>query len=165
MPHDTLNPPEANWPEANPSPARSAAGHVRSILVVDNEPLICEVIAAILQGANFSVHTVWSGTEALQVSAARHFDLVLLDVNLPGLSGDQTLAALLNRDPALRVVMMSGLDHSDRALKHGATGFLLKPYRPWQVLSEVEQALREPASASWSENPDSGSRRQTRRSP
>ncbi len=148
MPHDTVNRPEANGRGASPPVAGSTVEQVRSILVIDNEPLICEVIAAILRDANFSVHTVWSGTEALQVSAARHFDLVLLDVNLPGLSGDQTLAALLNRDPALRVVMMSGLDHSDRALEDGATGFLLKPYRPWQVLCEVERALREPARPS-----------------
>lgn len=142
MAHDTLHRSEASRPEASPPAARSAVEHVRSILVIDNEPLICEVIAAILQGANFRVHTVWSGTQALQVSAARHFDLVMLDVNLPGLSGDQTLSALLNRDPALRVVMMSGLDHSERALEAGAAGFLLKPYRPWQVLQAVEQALR-----------------------
>ena len=123
------------------SETRSDSGHERSILVVDNEPLICEVLAAVLGNANFRVHTVWSGTEALQAAAAQHFDLVLLDVNLAGLSGDQTLAALLDRHPAMRVVMMSGLDHSERALKGGATGFLLKPYRPWQVLAEVEDAL------------------------
>lgn len=143
MVHDTLKRAETNRPEA---PA--AVEHVHSILVIDNEPLICEVIAAILQGANFRVHTVWSGTEALQAAAARHFDLVLLDVNLPGLSGDQTLAALLDRDPALRVMMMSGVDHSERALEAGAAGFLLKPYRPCQVLEAVEEALGEPAAES-----------------
>ncbi len=73
---------------------------------------------------------------------------MLLDVNLPGLGGNRTLAALLNHDPTLRVKMMSVLDRSERALKDGATGFLLKPYRPWQVLTEVERALGEPAGAS-----------------
>lgn len=148
MVHDTLSRPGASQPEADSAETPAPVEHARSILVIDNEPLICEVIAAILTDANFSVHTVWSGTEALQASAARHFDLALLDVNLPGLSGDQTLAALLDRDPALRVVMMSGLDHSQPALEAGAVGFLLKPYRPWQVLDAVAQALDEPAAAS-----------------
>lgn len=148
MVHNTLSRPGASRPEASSSEAPAVVEHTRSILVIDNEPLICEVIAAILAAANFSVHTVRSGTEALLASAARHFDLVLLDVNLPGISGDQTLAALLDRNPALRVVMMSGLDHSRPALEAGAAGFLLKPYRPQQVLDAVVQALGEPAAAS-----------------
>ncbi len=68
--HDTVNRPEASPPTARSLAVRTAVEHVRSILVIDNEPLICEVIAAILRGANFRVHAVWSGTEALRASAA-----------------------------------------------------------------------------------------------
>ena len=141
MVHSSRSRPEAHRPDP---PAE--VGPVRSILVVDNEPLICEVIEAILS-PKFSVHTVWSGTEALQAVATRHFDLVLLDVNLPGLSGERTLAALLGHDPNTRIVMMSGIDHTERALEAGAVGFLLKPYRPGQVLDEVERALGEHVTA------------------
>ena len=75
----------AVWrPNANRSDALSEIEQARSILVVDNEQLICKAIAMILHGTNFGVQTARSETEALRVVAARIFDLVLLDVNLPG---------------------------------------------------------------------------------
>ena len=67
--------------------------------------------------------------------------LVLMDVQMPGLSGWDTLDRLHEVQPALPVLMMSGADLHDEALTRGAAGFIAKPYRPVDVVRDVREAL------------------------
>lgn len=100
------------------------------ILVVDDEPGIAELMAVMLTHAGFEVAQARDGLEAVLRAREAPFDLVLLDVMLPGLDGRQT-CRMLKADGALgvRVVLHSSADEIDvdwRAV--GADGFLQKPF-------------------------------------
>lgn len=111
------------------------------VLLVDNEPLVRAVLAEVLRQGGFEVRTAGSGTEAVEMAGHTPPSLVLMDVQMPGLSGWETLDRLREAQPSLPVLMMSGADFQDEALARGATGFVSKPYRPVEVLQDVREAL------------------------
>lgn len=111
------------------------------VLLVDNEPLIRVVLAEVLRQNGFDVRTAGSGTEAVELAHLVPPALVLVDVQMPGLSGWDTLDRLRQERPSLPVLMMSGADFYEEALARGATGFISKPYRPIDVLRDVRAAL------------------------
>lgn len=111
------------------------------VLLVDNEPLVRAVLAEVLRQSGFEVRTASSGTEAVEMVRHALPSLVLMDVQMPGLSGWDTLDRLHEVQPALPVLMMSGADLHDEALTRGAAGFIAKPYRPVDVVRDVREAL------------------------
>ena len=88
------------------------------------------MLAEVLRQGWFEVRTAGSGTEAVEMAGHTPPSLVLMDVQMPGLSGSETLARLREAQPLLPVLMMSGADFQGEALARGATGFVSKPYRP-----------------------------------
>src|SRR5467141_2383702 len=102
----------------------------RSILVVDEESGIRQSLTSILEEEGYRVEAVGSGEECLATVAARPFDLILLDVWLPGMDGLVTLERLQQSVPAPMIVMISGhgnIETAVRATKLGAFDFLEKP--------------------------------------
>src|SRR5512145_915977 len=114
------------------------------ILVVDDEKLIRWSVSERLQRGGYVVATAEAGEQALDAVAADPPDLVLLDVQLPGIGGVETLQRALALQPDVTVIMMSAhstVDVAVDAMKHGALDFLVKPF-PLQVLdAAVERAL------------------------
>jgi DNA-binding NtrC family response regulator len=114
------------------------------ILVVDDEKLIRWSVSERLQRDGYVVATAESGEQALEAVAAEAPDLVLLDVQLPGIDGVETLQRVLAFQPDITVIMMSAhstVDVAVDAMKHGALDFLVKPF-PLQVLdAAVDRAL------------------------
>ena len=114
------------------------------ILVVDDEKLIRWSVSERLQRDGYVVATSETGEEALEAIAADPPDLVLLDVQLPGMNGVETLQKALGLQPEMSVIMMSAhstVDTAVDAMKHGALDFLVKPF-PLQLLdAAVERAL------------------------
>jgi CheY-like chemotaxis protein len=117
-------------------------GAMRRVLLVDNEPPVRRMLADVLRGAGYGVFVAASGLEALEMLPSLQPDLVMVDVRMPGLDGWGTMAEVHANAPGMRVMMMSGADCGDEALSRGAIAFLAKPYRPADVLAEVERALR-----------------------
>lgn len=111
------------------------------VLLVDNEPLVRTVLAEVLRQSGFDVRTAGSGTEAVEMAQRATPALVLMDVQMPGLSGWETLERLHETQPDIPVLMMSGADYHDEAISRGAAGFISKPYRPVEVLRDVRAAL------------------------
>lgn len=111
------------------------------VLVVDNEGPVREMIAVMLRASGYNVSVARSGFQALEIAGAVHPDLVMLDVSMPGFDGWATLEHLRLALPGVRVLMMSGTDHAERAIRSGAIGFLDKPYRTPDVLREVSRAI------------------------
>jgi CheY-like chemotaxis protein len=111
------------------------------VLVVDNEGPVRDMLAAMLRASGYNVSIARSGFEAIEIATALPLDLVMLDVSMPGFDGWATLEHLRTALPAVRVLMMSGMDHQARAIESGAVGFLDKPYRPADVLRAVTGAL------------------------
>lgn len=120
-------------------------GKGETILVVDDEASILEQTREFLAMSGYSVLMAKSGEEALETVAKRgDVDLVLLDLNMPGMGGYRCLSELLKHDPALKVLIVSGHSAFGRYgenLTSGAKGFLGKPYRMMDLTARVREVL------------------------
>ncbi len=107
-----------------------------SVLVVDDEPSVVEVLQTYLTRSGHTVRTALDGTAALQSVRQERPDAVLLDLRMPGMSGLEVLRCIRETDQELPVIMLSGmLDEETRRQVYelGAHACLLKPVDP-QVL-------------------------------
>ncbi|MFH1137253.1 MAG: PAS domain S-box protein [Pseudomonadota bacterium] len=128
------------------SPALEGRGE--SILLVDDEDAIVEIARESLTYYGYKVFSASSGEEALEFFRApgNRADLVVLDLGMPGMGGPKCLEALLEIDPAARVLVASGYSdkgHVFRAAESGARDFLDKPYRLTDLLSKIRKILDE----------------------
>jgi len=111
------------------------------ILIVDDAPNIRTSLKSLLEDNGYDTFTSETGEKALKIVSEEHFDLMLLDVKLPGIDGLQTLAKLQQVRPQLKVIMISGhadLEMAVKATRLGAYNFLEKPLNPEKVLLEVK---------------------------
>jgi two-component system nitrogen regulation response regulator NtrX len=116
-----------------------------AILVVDDEAGVRASLAGILGDEGYAVHAVETGEAALAALAARRFDLVLLDVWLPGQDGLGVLSRLRETDAELPVVVISGhgtIETAVKAVRLGAQDFVEKPLSLEKTLLAVRNALR-----------------------
>ena len=114
------------------------------VLVVDDEPGIRELLGEILTDEGFSVSTAASGEDALAALATELFDVVLLDVWLPGMDGLEVLQQMRARGHRVPVVVISGHATTDlavRAIREGAADFIEKPLALERVLLTVRNTL------------------------
>lgn len=117
------------------------------ILIVDDNTSLAENLRDVLEGASglgARVSTVASGLEAEKIARERGFDVALVDVKLPDVNGVQLVRALRAAAPLGEVVLITGfatVDSAISALQAGAFAFLLKSYRPEELIATVEQAF------------------------
>jgi len=112
-----------------------------SILVVDDEPTMQQLLEGYLEDQGYRVATVGSGREALARIEAQEFDVVVADIRLPDVSGLAVLERSRSVNPATAVVLMTGhatLETAVEALRKGAGDFLQKPFR----LEDLARCLR-----------------------
>ncbi|MEH6404978.1 MAG: HD domain-containing phosphohydrolase [Sneathiella sp.] len=118
------------------------------ILIVDDEPLNVEILEAILERSEYkNIYSTSDPRDVLSLQEKYGFDLILLDVNMPYLSGIEVLAKLSDHMSAgfLPVLILTAnIDDETRynALKLGATDFLTKPFNQWEVLLRINNMLR-----------------------
>ncbi|MFD0591523.1 response regulator transcription factor [Catellatospora coxensis] len=115
------------------------------VVVVDDQQLIREGIASLLgiQDGVEVVGTAADGREAVEVALRTGPDVVLMDVRMPGMDGVAAVAALAEKLPACRVVMLTTFDDQDyvvRALQAGAAGYLLKDLPSRDLAAAVKLA-------------------------
>ncbi|MCU0314163.1 MAG: response regulator transcription factor [Solirubrobacteraceae bacterium] len=130
-------------------------GHVRgSVLVVDDEPTIAEIVSAYLQSAGYETRTAPDGASALRAVADRAPDLVVLDLMMPGIDGLEVMRRLRAGDRAapLPIILLTARgEESDRVvgLRLGADDYVVKPFSPAELVARVDAVLRriEPAPA------------------
>jgi two-component system OmpR family response regulator len=112
------------------------------ILVVEDEPDARYVLSSALQDEGFDVDAAVDGAEALRLAAERQPTLVLLDWRLPGQDGGQLAAALRQRHPNVRFVLVTADGNAQRkADQIRAHGYLEKPYHLDDVMRAVSAAL------------------------
>ena len=117
-----------------------------SVLVVDDDPVIRSMLTASLEASGHEVTTAKDGSEALELVRAEGFDVILLDVLMPGMNGDQVLEHLKD-DPKLRhvpVVMVTSLDDvgsAVRCIELGADDYLPKPIDPVLLGARINAGL------------------------
>jgi two-component system alkaline phosphatase synthesis response regulator PhoP len=115
-----------------------------TILVVDDEREIAMIARDYLQHAGFSVITAGDGSEALALAGARHPDLVILDLGLPGIDGVD-VARTLRRQSNIPIIMLTArVEESDRllGLELGADDYVTKPFSPRELVARVRAVLR-----------------------
>jgi len=114
------------------------------ILVVDDDPQIRRVMRVTLTGQGYEVDDARNGDSALEKVREQRFDLVLLDMNMPGMSGLETCRAIRSQSE-IGIIMLTVRDtESDKveALDAGADDYITKPYNPPELLARIRAALR-----------------------
>jgi len=117
-----------------------------TVLVVDDEETVRQAVTSILDSAGYLVLVACNGPEAIEMfeTAFDHVDLVLLDMTMPLMDGEETFHALRAVDPDVRVLLTSGYVEQDalgRFGDDGPVGFVQKPYQPATLMQKVAQAL------------------------
>ena len=116
------------------------------LLVVDDEPRICRFVSRALGAHGHTVETSTSGEDALTRAASRDFDLIILDLLLPGIDGFQVLQALLAQNASARVLVLSAVGDVDarvHSLRAGAVDYLAKPFAVAELIARVDARLSE----------------------
>ena len=116
----------------------------QKILVVDDEAEIVRLVRAYLERAGFAVVTASEGRQALAVFRHERPNLVVLDLNLPGMDGLDVCRAL-RRDSDVPIIMLTArIEETDRliGLEMGADDYIVKPFSPREVVARVRTVLR-----------------------
>jgi two-component system copper resistance phosphate regulon response regulator CusR len=122
-----------------------------SILVVDDEPRIASFVQRALTAEGFRVDTADDGVKALKMAKSGRYELVVLDLLLPGVDGVTVLRGIIDHYPEQRVLVLSALGDVEskvRCLEIGASDYLCKPFALSELLARVRARLRQaPAPA------------------
>jgi PAS domain S-box-containing protein len=123
-----------------------ALGGHETIMLVDDEMGILEVTSEVLRSSGYQVTTARSGEEALEIFQAspETFDLVILDVGMPGMGGLRCMQELIRRRPDVAVLVASGYSsvaQPGELLEYGAAGYIAKPYRFAELLKTMRETL------------------------
>ena len=122
----------------------------KSILIVDDDKAILKSLKAILQLEGYSVDTAETGSEAIEKSKARFYNLALLDIKLPDMEGTELLTKMQRTIPRMMKIMVTGhanLENAVKALNLGADAYIVKPVNPQKLLKVVEEKLKEQEEA------------------
>jgi len=115
------------------------------VLLVEDDEMIGEAIQAALKDASYAADWVKNGDTALTTLATQHYDLVLLDLGLPGKDGLQVLTSIRAKDnpvPLLIITARDGLDDRLLGLDGGADDYVLKPFEMAELLARMRAVMR-----------------------
>jgi two-component system, OmpR family, response regulator ResD len=118
----------------------------RTVLVVDDEPTITEVVARYLQRAGYRTALAADGAEALAAASEQRPDLVVLDLMLPKMGGLEVMRRLREHDqPRLPIILLTAKgEETDRitGLQLGADDYVVKPFSPAELVARIDAVLR-----------------------
>ena len=118
--------------------------HVLKVLIVDDDPRMCDSLEALLSNQGYEIHKSNSGHEAMECLAKTAFDLVLLDIVMPDMNGHQLMGHINSQTPETLVIILTGhasVESAIESLRRGAYDYLRKPFEPEELLTTVENAL------------------------
>ena len=114
------------------------------ILVVDDEDIVIKSCLRVLGGAGYQVEAVQDGREALRKVEEIPYDILILDIMMPGMDGLEVLRRVKETHPDVDVIMVTGLSQIDtavQAMKLGAFDYISKPFEPDELILVVQRAL------------------------
>jgi two-component system response regulator PilR (NtrC family) len=117
-----------------------------NILVIDDEEVLQDVLTSLIQREGHTTYSARSGEEGLAVLQREEVDLVVLDLMLPGMSGQEVLAQIRKRDPEQVVVVItaySSIEGAIEAMKNGAFHYIPKPFKNEEVLLTLKKGLEQ----------------------
>ncbi|MBL7180382.1 MAG: response regulator [Pseudomonadota bacterium] len=113
------------------------------VLLVDDEKDFVESLSQRLQIRDFEVQTAFNGDDALKLIREQEFDVVVLDVLMPGKDGIETLGEIKNIKPLLQVIMLTGnatVETAIEGMKLGAYDYLMKPTETEDLVEKISKA-------------------------
>lgn len=116
------------------------------ILIIDDELNLRSSLSYILQRVGYQVITAGNAQEALQHLVSQRFDLVFLDLKMPGMDGMELLPEIRLIDPHLPVIILTAnnsLETAIQTMRKGARGYLMKPFDPEQILARADEVIQE----------------------
>ena len=116
------------------------------ILVVDDEEIITKSLSRLLQYYGYYVVTANNGLECLQILSAQHFDLVILDIIMPGMSGINVLQKIKEKHKDAEVIMITGYADKEKAVsafRLNAYDLIEKPYGAEEILNTIAHCLKQ----------------------
>ncbi len=115
-----------------------------SILVVDDEPTITDVVSRYLERAGYSTRVAGDGADALRIAGESRPDLVVLDLMLPGMDGLEVMRRLREHEGVSVILLTAKGEHADRiiGLRRGADDYVVKPFSPAELVARVDAVLR-----------------------
>ena len=117
-----------------------------TILVAEDEALSRKNICHVLAEEGYHVHQAGDGKEAIEAIDQIDFDLVLTDIQMPGIDGMDFLVEMKKNQPDAKVIMITGystVEHAVKALKLGAYNYIEKPFTPDTLIAAVREALND----------------------
>lgn len=116
----------------------------KNVLIIDDDKSILRLYARIFQKEGYDTATAETGEEAVERIDEQRFDLALIDVKLPDISGIELLRKINSRDPKMLKIVITGLPSVDdgvEALDEGADAYLVKPVEPREMLKVIREKL------------------------
>lgn len=121
------------------------------ILVIDDESVICEACRLVLGEKGHAVDVRMTGQGGLVAISERAYDLLLLDMKLPEMDGTDILKVIREKQPAPRVIVMTGyctMANALQAMKLGAVDYLSKPFTDDELVDAIEKSFAQPPPGS-----------------
>jgi len=122
------------------------------VLIIDDDRLVCEATRILLRSKGYDVTVVQDGKSGIDAVTTGHFDLAIVDLFMPNMDGLTVMQSIRRTNPAIPMIAASGFLLGDKcppmpefasmAHEAGAAFTLYKPFRPHEVLSVVEKALK-----------------------
>jgi DNA-binding NtrC family response regulator len=116
------------------------------LLVVDDEDDLRDLLKTVLTKTGYEIRTASDGEEAIRILKTNEFDVALLDIQMPKVTGLQVLKHINQHSPKTRAIILTGyadLKNAMEAREFGAKDFISKPYRLDDILSTIERVLKE----------------------
>ncbi|KYG26987.1 response regulator transcription factor [Alkalihalobacillus trypoxylicola] len=116
----------------------------KKILIIEDDQEISHLLRLILSNAGFDAIVAYSGTEGMLQLESNRFDLILLDLMLPGLTGEELIKKIKQRSgiPIIVISAKSNIDEKVQVLQLGAEDYITKPFHTKEVLARIEVQLR-----------------------
>ncbi|MBD3171688.1 response regulator [Candidatus Bathyarchaeota archaeon] len=116
----------------------------KSILIVDDDPNVVKTFKMILASAGYSVESANNALEAIRKTSRLHFDLVIIDMNLPDTLGDELAERLSNLNEKIRVMMITGYSNYKERLEKNLEiiDVLMKPVNPEELIAATKKTLQ-----------------------
>ncbi len=115
-----------------------------TVLIIEDEPELVKILRSYLEKSGYTVHTASRGDAGLQLWERERPDLVLLDLNLPGMDGLDVMREIRRRSDTPIIVVTARVEEADRliGLEMGADDYISKPFSPREVVARVRAVLR-----------------------
>jgi DNA-binding NtrC family response regulator len=114
------------------------------ILLVDDEETMVKYLSKRLIKRGFDICVAYNGVDALEIVKESEFDVVLLDVLMPGMDGIETLREIKKLKPKTEVIMLTGhasVEAGIEGMKSGAFNYIMKPFDPNELVTEINLAF------------------------